>query len=60
MPRMTKKQKEEWTLFLNENNRRQYNDVCRRCVHECKQSFRVEVVCCPNYLSKRSARSGHS
>lgn len=31
-----------------------YNDQCRRCIHDCKQSFRTEVVACPRYFSKRS------
>ena len=28
--------------------------ACRRCVHPCKQSFRVMVVECPRYYSKRA------
>lgn len=53
MPRMSKKQKQEWALFLNERNRITYNELCRKCQHDCKQSFRVTVIECPNYLSKR-------
>ena len=53
MPRMSKKRKEEWALFLNERNRITYNELCRKCVHDCKQSFRAVIVQCPNYLSKR-------
>ena len=32
------------------------NDLCRKCQHECKQSFRAVVIDCPHYLSKRAKR----
>ena len=54
MPRMSKKMKEEWTLFLGDGGRRMYNIVCRRCRQECKQSYRTTVVACSNYQSKRA------
>lgn len=54
MPRMTKKRKQELSLFLNDAGRVNYNDLCRRCVHTCKQSFRSIVVECRRYLSKRA------
>ncbi|WP_243411710.1 hypothetical protein [Ruminococcus difficilis] len=53
MPRMSKKRKQEWALFLNDRNRITYNELCRKCSNLCKQSFRCIVVYCPNYLSKR-------
>ena len=43
MPRMSKKRKQEWALFLNERNRITYNGLCRKCSSErafqvlCKQ-----------------------
>lgn len=55
MPRMSKKRKQEWSLFLNEHNRITYNELCRRCFHDCKQSYRAIVIECPRYLSKRSS-----
>ena len=54
MPRMSKKMKHEWSLFLSPRGCRTYNKLCRRCVHPCKQSFRVLVVDCPRYYSKRA------
>ena len=54
VPRMSKKRKQEWALFLNERNRIAYNELCRKCSNNCKQSFRCIVVQCPKYLSKRS------
>lgn len=54
MPRMSKKRKQEWSFFLNDRNRITYNDFCRKCIHECKQSFRATIIECPRYCSKRS------
>lgn len=56
MPRMSKKLKKELAFFLNERGRRSYNELCRNCQYDCKQSFRVVIVACPRYLSKRSKR----
>ena len=57
MPRMSKKRKQEWALFLNDRNRITYNELCRKCQHDCKQSFRVLVIECPKYLSKRKGEA---
>ena len=59
MPRMSKKRKQEWAFFLNDRNRITYNELCRKCVHECKQSYRTLVIECPRYCSKR-AKAAHS
>ena len=55
MPRMSKERKQEWALFLNERNRITYNDLCRKCSNDCKQSFRCIVVLCPIYTGYRKA-----
>jgi hypothetical protein len=34
MPRMSKKRKQEWALFLNDRNRITYNELCRKCSSE--------------------------
>lgn len=54
MPRMSRKRREEWDFFLNRRNRITYNDLCRNCRHDCKQSFRAQIVACRKYRSKRS------
>lgn len=56
MPRMSKKRRLEMSFFLNERNRVTYNELCRKCCHNCKQSFRAVVIECPKYLSKRSRK----
>ena len=43
----------EWAFFLGENGRRQYNRLCKGCVHPCKQSFRAVVLDCPHFQSQR-------
>ena len=56
MPRMSKKRKLELSFFLNDRGRVACNDLCRKCQHECNQSFRAVVSDCPHYLSKRAKR----
>ena len=53
MPRMSKKRREEWSFFLNRRNRISYNPICRGCTQDCKQSFRMGIVVCDRYWSKR-------
>ena len=55
MPRMSKKRKMEWSLFLNERGRIACNVLCRKCFYDCKQSYRAILIECPRYLSKRSS-----
>ena len=59
MPRMSKSKKLEWSFFLNDRGRMAYNALCRRCVHNCKQSFRAIAMECPHYQSKRAKRVTH-
>lgn len=56
MSRMSQKKKAEWGLFLNRRNRFTYNQICRKCKKDCKQSFRATVIECPQYKSRRSKR----
>ena len=57
MPRMSKKEKEKWQFFLDDRGRKAYNDLCRKCVRDCKQSFRAIVVQCLKFKSKRSIKT---
>lgn len=57
MPRMSKKKKLEYEFFLNDKGRITYNELCKKCKHECKQSFRATVIECRKYDSKRSTVS---
>ena len=60
MARMSNKRRLEWSFFLNDRSRITYNELCRKCQHKCKQSFRAVVVDCPKYLSKRSKKKGRT
>ena len=53
MPHMSNKRRLEWSFFLNHRNRITYNDLCRGCTHDCKQSFRAVIILCHRYYSKR-------
>lgn len=59
MPRMSKKRRLEWSFFLNHRNRITYNDLCRGCTHDCKQSFRAIVVLCPPVLFQTLETAGN-
>ena len=41
MPRMSKKRKHELSFYLNDRGRVTYNELCRKCQHGCRQSFRA-------------------
>jgi len=57
MPRLSKKYKQGWQFFLDERNRMKYNDLCKKCEKECKQSFRAIIIDCPNERKKRNNES---
>lgn len=57
MPRLSKKAKEEWSLFIHpETGRRTYNELRRKCARPCKQSYRALVIECPKFYGKWSER----
>ncbi len=58
MPRLSKKYKQEWQFFLDDRNRMKYNDLCKKCEKECKQSFRAIIIDCPYERKKRKKRKG--
>ena len=62
MPRMSKRNKREWGLFINpKTGRKNYNVLCRKCKRRCKQSYRVMVLSCrkfkPNWGQKSTPHS---
>lgn len=53
MPRLSKKTKQEMELFIDPvTGRRRYNDICRKCQRQCKQSYRSKIVECTRYIPK--------
>lgn len=51
MPRRGKKYTEEMAFFINDKNRIEYHSLCKGCVRECKQSYKVLWIGCPIYVS---------
>lgn len=57
MPRLSKRQRNEWAFFIHpKTGRRTYNIICRRCALSCKQSFRATLVYCPRYKPKARSK----
>ena len=52
----SQKWRHEWSFFIGDSGRRKYNRFCVRCIHDCKQSFRVNLIACPSF-SRKSAQS---
>lgn len=46
---MTDKEKRYWAYFLNASGKIEYYEQCKRCVHNCKQSFRISGLRCWKY-----------
>ncbi len=57
MPRLSKKEKQEWAFFMNPNTgRRTYNSLFLKCKNDCKQSYKATVIFCPKYQTKRGVK----
>ena len=55
MPRLSKKEKQEWDFFINpKTGKRTYNSLCLKCKNKCRQSYRAVIVYCRKFKSKRS------
>ena len=52
----SQKWRQEWSFFLGDSGRRKYNRFCVRCVHDCKQSFRANLISCPGFFRKEQQR----
>ena len=52
MPRRGKKYTEEMAFFINDKNRIEYHSLCKSCVKECKQSYKVLEIKCPMRIPK--------
>ena len=50
----SQKWRQEWSFFIGDSGRRKYNHFCVRCVHDCKQSFLVNLIACPGFSRKAS------
>lgn len=58
MPRLSKKEKQEWDFFINPNTgSRTCNKLCTKCHNDCKQSYHVIIVYCRKFKAKRSVNT---
>ncbi len=46
---MTDKEERYWAYFLNVHGKMEYYGQCKKCVHTCKQSFRITGLQCKKY-----------
>jgi len=58
MPRMSKKQRLEMSMFISSKGRIEYNRLCKACVHDCKQSHRAIVIDCPKHTPRSEKSKG--
>jgi len=58
MPRMSKKQRLEMSMFINSKGRIEYNRLCKACTRDCKQSHRAIVIDCPKYTQRQKKSGG--
>lgn len=51
MAKLSKKFKQENSFFLKGKNRQriEYNEKCKNCQCECKQSYKAKTIFCPYY-----------
>ena len=54
MAKLSKKFCEEWAFYIKPGTRKRivFNEKCKKCMHECKQSYRVEIIACKNFQKK--------
>jgi hypothetical protein len=50
----SKRERLELSFFINPvTGKVQYNRQCRRCVNDCRQSYRTVIIACKNYERKK-------
>ena len=50
---MARETKAEMAFFYDTDDKIKYATKCKECGKSCKQSFRVTVVSCPKYVSRK-------
>lgn len=48
---------EEADFMMNERHEVQFNETCKECTKDCKQSYKCEIVECPQFKLQRKGRS---
>lgn len=52
--KLSKKFCEEMCLYIKQGKRKrvEFNKLCKKCMHECKQGYRAEIVACKKFKTK--------
>lgn len=48
-----------YEFFKTAKGHVKYNETCKHCTYDCKQSFRVEIVKCPKFVKKTYERKNN-
>lgn len=49
---------DKYNYYRNKQGEIQYNKKCLNCIHDCKQSFKADLMTC-NYKKKKEVASGN-
>lgn len=53
MKKYSKKWFEENSFFVDEKTgRKKFNELCKKCQLDCKQSFKVEILNCNKFVKR--------
>ena len=44
--------KAEWEFFRDADGKIKFNALCEECARDCKQSFKVMILACPQWQKK--------
>lgn len=44
---------DEYALYRDSKGKVKYNAKCNKCAHDCKQSYRVRITHCNDYVDYR-------
>jgi len=58
MPRMSQKKRLEMSMFINSRGRVEYNQLCKACARDCKQSHKAIIIDCPKYTPRQKKSRG--
>lgn len=47
---------EQADFMMNERHEVQYNETCMECSRSCKQSFKCQIIECPQFAKMRRGR----
>lgn len=56
---MTDKEKSYWAYYLNVHGKIEYYKQCKKCIHSCKQSFRISELFCKKYQEAKKREAYH-